>query len=81
MEFTDEISDRGYGLVTHFKMPRDFEVELYQPHYSTRPSRTTQLFAADASDQIPTAQRQGLSAERYAVRAQRLLTGRVNRFR
>jgi hypothetical protein len=34
VKFTDEISDRGYGLAVHFKMPGDFEVELYQPHYS-----------------------------------------------
>jgi catechol 2,3-dioxygenase-like lactoylglutathione lyase family enzyme len=34
VEFTDEISDRGYGLVAHFKMPGDFEVELYQPRYT-----------------------------------------------
>ena len=32
VEFTDEVSDHGYGLATHFKMPGDFEVELYQPH-------------------------------------------------
>ena len=32
--FTDSITDRGYGLVTHFKMPGDFEVQLYQPLYS-----------------------------------------------
>ena len=33
VEFVDEISDQGYGLVTHFKMPGNFEVQLYQPHY------------------------------------------------
>jgi catechol 2,3-dioxygenase-like lactoylglutathione lyase family enzyme len=33
VEFTDEISDRGYGLVTHFRMPGGLEVELYQPSY------------------------------------------------
>jgi len=31
--FTDSITDRGYGLATHFKMPGDFEVQLYQPLY------------------------------------------------
>ena len=36
VEFTDGISDVGYGLATHFKMPGDFEVELYQPHYEKR---------------------------------------------
>jgi catechol 2,3-dioxygenase-like lactoylglutathione lyase family enzyme len=36
VEFTDELTDRGYGLTIHFKMPGDFAVELYQPHYSKR---------------------------------------------
>jgi hypothetical protein len=34
VEFTDEATDTGYGLAVHFKMPGDFEVELYQPHYT-----------------------------------------------
>jgi catechol 2,3-dioxygenase-like lactoylglutathione lyase family enzyme len=34
VEFTDGISDVGYGLATHFRMPGDFQVELYQPHYA-----------------------------------------------
>jgi catechol 2,3-dioxygenase-like lactoylglutathione lyase family enzyme len=33
VEFTDDISDAGYGLVTHFKMPGEFQVQLYQPLY------------------------------------------------
>lgn len=33
VEFTDEIADLGYGLVTHFRMPGDFDVQLYQPSY------------------------------------------------
>lgn len=37
VEFTDSISDRGYGLVTHFRMPGNFEVELYQPLYAKEP--------------------------------------------
>jgi hypothetical protein len=36
VEFTDEIADRGYGLVTHFKMPGGFAVQLYQPLYSKK---------------------------------------------
>ena len=31
---------RGYGLVTHFKMPGDVEVQLYQPRYEKRPVTT-----------------------------------------
>ena len=34
VEFTADIADQGYGLVTHFKMPGNVEVQLYQPRYS-----------------------------------------------
>lgn len=33
VEFADEVQDRGYGLVTHFRVPGDFVVQLYQPRY------------------------------------------------
>jgi catechol 2,3-dioxygenase-like lactoylglutathione lyase family enzyme len=33
VEFTAEVEDHGYGLVTHFKVPGDFVVQLYQPKY------------------------------------------------
>jgi hypothetical protein len=33
VEFTDRVTDAGYGLVIHFKMPGDFQADLYQPHY------------------------------------------------
>jgi catechol 2,3-dioxygenase-like lactoylglutathione lyase family enzyme len=36
VEFTDAIFDQGYGLVTHFKVPGDFQVGLYQPRYSKK---------------------------------------------
>jgi catechol 2,3-dioxygenase-like lactoylglutathione lyase family enzyme len=36
VEFTDDVSDQGYGLVIHFKVPGDFKVQLYQPRYSKR---------------------------------------------
>jgi hypothetical protein len=31
--FTQAIEDHGYGLVTHFKAPGNFTVQLYQPKY------------------------------------------------
>ena len=31
---------QGYGLVTHFQVPGDFEVQLYQPRY-TRSARVS----------------------------------------
>ena len=33
VEFTDEVADMGYGLVTHFKLPGAGEAQLYQPRY------------------------------------------------
>jgi catechol 2,3-dioxygenase-like lactoylglutathione lyase family enzyme len=37
VEFTGPVADRGYGLVTHFKVPGGFAVQLYQPRYSKEP--------------------------------------------
>jgi len=37
VEFTEEVSDQGYGLVTHFKMPGEISVQLYQPRYVKNP--------------------------------------------
>jgi catechol 2,3-dioxygenase-like lactoylglutathione lyase family enzyme len=34
VEFNGPVIDQGYGLVTHFKVPGGFEVQLYQPRYS-----------------------------------------------
>lgn len=35
--FTGEVEDHGYGLVTHFMVPGDFAVQLYQPRYRRNP--------------------------------------------
>ena len=37
VEFTGPVADQGYGLVTHFKVPGGFAVQLYQPLYAKRP--------------------------------------------
>lgn len=34
VEFTQEVEDHGYGLVTFFKVPGEFKVQLYQPKYA-----------------------------------------------
>ena len=34
VEFTQEVEDRGYGFVTHFKVPGNFKIQLYQPKYA-----------------------------------------------
>lgn len=34
VEFKEDIQDHGYGLVTHFRAPGDFWIQLYQPKYN-----------------------------------------------
>ena len=34
VEFTQEVEDHGYGLVTFFKVPGGFAIQLYQPKYT-----------------------------------------------
>ena len=34
VEFTQDVEDRGYGLVTFFMVPGAFKVQLYQPRYN-----------------------------------------------
>jgi catechol 2,3-dioxygenase-like lactoylglutathione lyase family enzyme len=36
VEFDGEVQDHGYGLVTHFKVPGGFTVQLYEPRYEKR---------------------------------------------
>src|SRR5262249_50311856 len=33
VRFTQKPADHGYGLVTYFKVPGGFRVQLYQPRY------------------------------------------------
>jgi catechol 2,3-dioxygenase-like lactoylglutathione lyase family enzyme len=37
VEFTHPVADQGYGLVTYFKVPGGFEVQLFQPKYAKSP--------------------------------------------
>jgi catechol 2,3-dioxygenase-like lactoylglutathione lyase family enzyme len=36
VDFDHEVQDHGYGLVTHFKVPGGFTVQLYEPRYEKR---------------------------------------------
>ncbi|HEV8283223.1 MAG TPA: VOC family protein [Chitinophagaceae bacterium] len=33
VQFKSEIEDHGYGFVTYFKVPGNFDIQLYQPKY------------------------------------------------
>ena len=36
VEFTSEITELSWGWLTHFRMPGDLVMELYQPKYARR---------------------------------------------
>ena len=36
VEFTSGITDEGWGMLTHFRMPGGLDMELYEPKYSKR---------------------------------------------
>jgi len=36
VKFKGKIEDHGYGLVTYFKVPGNFYVQLYQPRYEKK---------------------------------------------
>ncbi|HEX2897041.1 MAG TPA: VOC family protein [candidate division Zixibacteria bacterium] len=46
VEFTSEVKDFGYGLVTRFKMPGDIEVDLYQPKYKLKKPKSKKRASA-----------------------------------
>jgi predicted enzyme related to lactoylglutathione lyase len=41
VEFVGGIEDMGYGLITHFKAPGDFQIQLYQPRYQRKPRKAS----------------------------------------
>ena len=41
VEFSSGITEEEWGLLTHFRMPGNLEVELYQPKYQKRVPRKT----------------------------------------
>ena len=36
VEFTGDVEDHGYGLVTHMKVPGGFAIQLYEPRYEKK---------------------------------------------
>ena len=42
VEFASGISDEGWGMLTHFRMPGNMDVELYEPKYKKHPRGESQ---------------------------------------
>ena len=49
VEFSSDISNESWGLLTHFRMPGNVEVELYQPKYQERIRKTSKTRAHSKS--------------------------------
>jgi catechol 2,3-dioxygenase-like lactoylglutathione lyase family enzyme len=47
VEFTGPVEDHGYGLVTHFRVPGGFAVQLYQPRYNKKPHEAAEKPACE----------------------------------
>jgi hypothetical protein len=41
VQFTADVEDHGYGLVTYFTAPGGITIQLYEPRYAKRASRAT----------------------------------------
>jgi hypothetical protein len=64
VEFTKEVENHGYGLVTYFKVPGGITVQLYEPRYAKGTARAT-----PAAKRKPAAKR--TPAARAAARSAR----------
>ncbi len=42
VKFTSGITDEGWGMLTHFRMPGNMQVELYEPKYRKHPRGRSQ---------------------------------------
>ena len=51
--FDDSIADHGYGFVTHLTMPGGVKVQLYQPKYAKRATKTAARKAAKVARRSP----------------------------
>src|SRR5262249_35495830 len=74
VEFTEPVQNHGYGLVTFFRMPGNFTVQLYQPLYS-KPSRN----ATPADAATPRKQRRAKRQAKRAARKTKRATKRAAR--
>jgi catechol 2,3-dioxygenase-like lactoylglutathione lyase family enzyme len=49
VEFTEDVQDHGYGLVTYFSAPGGITVQLYEPRYQKRSSQAKKPAAQKAT--------------------------------
>lgn len=70
VEFTEGITDAGWGLVTRFRMPGEFDVQLYQPKYVKR-TQAKPVAAARKKSSAPRGKKRPTKTKTRSKSAQR----------
>src|SRR5262249_34151911 len=82
VEFTQDVEDHGYGLVTHFTAPGGISVQLYEPRYtkaSRAPRPSTTLGTGASNRNRPTRSRSKPAAKAKRKDARRRAAAKKRR--
>jgi predicted enzyme related to lactoylglutathione lyase len=70
VEFTSGITDQGWGMLTHFRMPGGADMELFEPKYEKKRARRITESAADGEKE---GKEENRSGEQDEARLQRTI--------
>ena len=62
VHFDEDVADHGYGFVTYFTMPGGVKVQLYEPKYQKRASKSKPIPTAKRASARPKAKRSKIAA-------------------
>jgi len=62
VRFDEDVADHGYGFVTYFTMPGGVKVQLYEPKYQKRASKSKPIPTTKRASARPKAKRSKIAA-------------------
>ena len=62
VQFDEDVADHGYGFVTYFTMPGGVKVQLYEPKYQKRASKSKPIPTTKRASARPKAKRSKIAA-------------------
>ena len=62
VHFDEDVADHGYGFVTYFTMPGGVKVQLYEPKYQKRASKSKPIPTTKRASARPKAKRSKIAA-------------------
>jgi predicted enzyme related to lactoylglutathione lyase len=71
VEFTGEVEDHGYGLVTYFTAPGGIRIQLYEPHYTKGSARARRAPAKKRAAARPAETKRRRAVAKPAARKKR----------